>query len=361
MTAERQIRFWLIGLALFLVALFFLRGVLLPFVLGMAIAYLLDPLCDRLEIWKAPRWLAAVVVLVLFLIVCVAAAMLIVPVFTTQLSDLIARLPAYAEVVKGWIEQMLSVLQARVDPGLLEQLKSTIEGSSGKAVAWLAEAAGELLTRGAAIANLISLIVITPVVAFYLLRDWDLMVKTIDSWLPRRHAPVIRELAGDVDQTLAGFLRGQGLVCLVLGVFYAVGLTLAGLEFGVVIGLLAGLLTFIPYAGSIFGLLISVGLAALQFDEWTRVAIVAAVFFVGQIMEGNVLTPLLVGGRVGLHPVWVIFALLAFGVLFGFVGVLIAVPAAAVLGVAVRFGLKLYLGSRFYDDEQKSTGESSAS
>jgi predicted PurR-regulated permease PerM len=357
MTTEKQIRFWLIGLVVFLVVLFFLRSVLLPFVLGMAIAYFLDPVCDRMEMWKVPRWLATVIVLVLFLIACIVALMLIVPVFTTQLSDLIARLPAYADVLKGWIERMLALLQARVDPALLEKLKDTIEGSSGKAVAWFAQAAGGLLTQGAAIANLIALVVITPVVAFYLLRDWDVMVETVDGWLPRRHAAVIRQLTGEVNRTLAGFLRGQGLVCLVLGAFYAVGLTLAGLEFGVVIGLLAGLLTFIPYAGSIFGLLISVGLAALQFDEWVRVAIVAVIFFVGQALEGNVLTPMLVGGRVGLHPVWVIFALLAFGALFGFVGVLIAVPAAAVMGVAVRFGLKLYLGSHYYDDEQGSTGE----
>ena len=360
MTTERQIRFWLAGLAVFLVLLFLLRAVLLPFVLGMAIAYFLDPVCDRLEGWKLPRWLATTVTLVAFLALCIAALMLIVPVLASQISDLVERLPDYILILKGKLEQLLALIQARVDAAILEKIRETIEGSSGRAVQWLADAAGELLTRGAAIANLISLIVITPVVAFYLLRDWDLIVAKVDGWLPLRHRPEIRRLAREVDQTLAGFVRGQGLVCLSLGAFYAMGLSLAGLEFGLVIGLASGLLTFIPYAGSIFGLIMSVGLAVLQFDDWFRVGIVAAIFFVGQALEGNLLTPKLVGDRVGLHPVWVIFALLAFGSLFGFVGILIAVPAAAVMGVGVRFALDLYLGSRFYDDGGGSDGEATA-
>ena len=357
MTTDRQLRFWLIGLAVFLLLLFVLRAVLLPFVLGMAIAYFLDPVCDRLQGWRLPRWVATVITLVVFLLLCIAALMLIVPVFTSQLSDLIAKLPEYATLLKAQIEHALTVLQARVDQAHLERLREAIEGSSGNAIKWLAGAAGNLLTQGAAIANLLSLIVITPVVAFYLLRDWDLMIGKIDGWLPRRHAPVIRRLAAEVNDTLAGFVRGQGLVCLILGAFYALGLTLAGLDFGLVIGLAAGLLTFIPYAGSIFGLVMSVGLAALQFDDWIRVAIVAVIFFVGQALEGNVLTPKLVGERVGLHPVWVIFALLAFGSLFGFLGILIAVPAAAVLGVGVRFLLLQYLDSRYYDDGGDHGGE----
>ena len=357
MTPEKQIRFWLAGLAVFLLLLFVLRDVLLPFVLGMAVAYFLDPVCDRLEEWKLPRWLATTLTLIAFLALCVAALMLIVPVFASQLSDLIGRLPEIITTLKAKIEHLLALIQARVDASILEKLRATIEGSSGKAIKWLADAAGEILTRGAAIASLISLVVITPVVAFYLLRDWDVLIEKVDGWLPRRHRPVIRVLASEVDETLAGFIRGQGLVCLCLGAFYALGLSLAGLEFGLVVGLAAGLLTFIPYAGSIFGLLLSVGLAALQFDHWLPIGIVAAIFFVGQALEGNVLTPKLVGDRVGLHPVWVIFALLAFGSLFGFVGVLIAVPAAAVLGVGVRFALGLYLGSRYFDDGAGSGGE----
>ncbi|MFQ6017021.1 MAG: AI-2E family transporter, partial [Kiloniellaceae bacterium] len=186
------------------------------------------------------------------------------------------------------------------------------------------------------------------VVAFYLLRDWDRIVGKVDGWLPRAHAGTIREQALEVDRRLAGFLRGQGTVCLLLGVFYALALSLAGLDFGLVVGLIAGLLSFIPYVGAIVGLLASVGLAVVQFDDWVRIAIVAGIFFAGQAVEGNYLTPKLVGGRVGLHPVWVIFGLLAGGALFGFVGVLLAVPAAAVIGVAVRFALDRYMASSYY-------------
>ena len=199
-----------------------------------------------------------------------------------------------------------------------------------------------------AFANLISLLVITPVVAFYLLRDWDRLIARIDTWLPRDHAETIRERVREVDRTLAGFLRGQGTVCLILGLFYAIALSIAGLDFGLVVGLVAGLLSFIPYVGAIIGLVLSVGLALLQFDDWLRVAIVAGIFFVGQAVEGNFLTPKLVGESVGLHPVWIIFGLLAGGALFGFVGVLLAVPAAAVIGVGVRFALDRYLQSPYY-------------
>ena len=222
-------------------------------------------------------------------------------------------------------------------------------------LSWATDIVAGVLSGGAAVANTLSLIIITPVVTFYLLRDWDNIAATVDGWLPRAQAPTIRELASEVDRTLAGFLRGQGTVCLLLGVFYAIGLTVAGLDFGLVIGLIAGLLSFIPYVGSIVGLLLSVGLAFLQFDDWLRVAVVAGIFFVGQALEGNVLTPRLVGGRVGLHPVWVIFAILAGGTLFGFVGVLLAVPVAAVIGVGTRFALTRYLDSPYYDADGGSS------
>jgi predicted PurR-regulated permease PerM len=347
---ERQLRFWLIGLAVFVVFLFMLRAVLLPFVLGMAIAYLLDPLCDWLELHKLPRWLSTTIILAIFLLLCIAVLMLLVPIVTGQLSELLKRAPSYLVAVKTQIDHLLTAMEARTDPAVMGKIQDSIGGLSDKAIKWVTEALTGLLSQGAALASLIALIVITPVVAFYLLRDWDHLIDSIDAWLPRRHIEVIRQLAREVDQTLAGFLRGQGMVCILLGSFYAVGLSLAGLDFGLIIGLLAGFLTFIPYAGSIFGLLLSVGLAILQFDNWSDVGIVAGVFFVGQVMEGNFLTPKLVGDRVGLHPVWVIFALLAGGALFGFVGILIALPMAAVIGVGVRFALELYMDSPYYDD-----------
>ena len=254
MTKNKQLRFWLLGLVILIALLFVLRGILLPFVLGMAIAYFLDPVADRLEAMKVPRWLATTIVLVAFILLGLIALILVAPVFTTQLTELIAKAPAFVDMLRLKMEGLLALVQAKTDPDLLEKIREAIRGASGKMLSVMADAVGGLITQGAAIANFISLVVITPVVAFYLLRDWDVMVAKIDAWLPRRHKPVIERLSGEVNQTLAGFVRGQSMVCLVLGIFYAVGLTLAGLDFGLVIGMIAGLLTFIPYAGSIFGL-----------------------------------------------------------------------------------------------------------
>jgi predicted PurR-regulated permease PerM len=190
-----------------------------------------------------------------------------------------------------------------------------------------------------------------------MLLDWDRMVAKIDSWVPRDHVGTVRRLATDINRSTAGFVRGQGTVCLVLGIAYAVSLTLVGLNFGLLIGLFAGLIGFIPYVGSLVGLVLSVGVAVVQFwPEWQWIAVVIAIFFAGQMIEGNVLQPKLVGNRVGLHPVWLMFALFAFGYLFGFVGLLIAVPAAAAFAVLVRFALERYLASPVYRGSGGKTG-----
>jgi predicted PurR-regulated permease PerM len=209
---------------------------------------------------------------------------------------------------------------------------------------------GDVWSGGLAVVNVLYVMVLTPLVAFYFLRDWDRMIDHIDAWLPRRQADTIRELAREIDAILAGFVRGQALVCILFAAYYAIALTAAGLNFGIIIGIAAGVLTFIPYLGAITGLIVSVGVAFGQFDDYTRVAIVAGIYLLGHTIEANFVTPNLVGDRVGLHPVWIIFALLAGGALFGFTGVLLAVPVAAVIGVVVRFALKQYLDSTFYDD-----------
>jgi len=194
------------------------------------------------------------------------------------------------------------------------------------------------------------------VVTFYLLLDWDRMVAQVDRLLPRDHAPAIRELARDIDRALAAFIRGQGTVCLILGTYYAIALMLVGLQFGLVVGFVAGLISFIPYVGALVGGALAFGLALFQFwGEWVWLGAVAAIFFAGQFFEGNVLTPKLVGGSIGLHPVWLIFSLSAFGTLFGFVGLLIAVPVAAAIGVVIRFALGRYSDSKLY----QGTGEPS--
>lgn len=356
MTAERQIRFWFFGLVVFLVLLFFLSSVLLPFVAGMAIAYLLDPVCDKLEAMGTSRTLATSIVTLIFLVIVLLVILLLIPLIVGQAARLLENLPGYLEFARTKIAMLLSMIEMRVDDQMLDKIRSAVLGSADNVFSWLTTAFVGLLSGGVAVVNLLSLMVITPVVSFYLLRDWDRIVERVDGWLPRDHAPQIRELVKEVDTTLSGFLRGQGMVCLVLGVFYAIGLSIAGLDFGLIVGMTAGILSIVPYVGSIVGLALSVGLALGQFDSLANVAAVAAVFFAGQMLEGYVLTPNLVGDKVGLHPVWLIFGLLAGGTLFGFVGILLAVPVAAVIGVGVRFGLGQYLASHYYRGTGKAAG-----
>lgn len=342
MTRRERSLFWVLFLAAVGLALYVLRDVMVPFVAGMAVAYLLDPLVDRLERLRVGRGLATSIVLLAFFAVAIGLVLMLIPMLQTQVEKLAAALPSYVEALRGWLGPLLAHVTEGVDR---QAAIEKISGMTGELVSWVAGLARRLISGGVAIANVLSILLITPLVSFYLLRDWDRMVANVDSWLPREQADIIRSQAREVDKTLSAFVRGQGTVCVVLGAFYAVGLSLAGLNFGLVIGLFAGLISFVPFVGSTLGGLLSVGLAFAQFGDWQPVAIVAAVFVAGQLLEGNFLTPTLVGDAVGLHPVWVIFGLLAGGALFGFVGVLLAVPAAAVIGVLVRFGLAQYLAS----------------
>jgi predicted PurR-regulated permease PerM len=341
MTRRDRRLFWLGLLIAGLVSLFALSEVLLPFVAGMAIAYFLDPVVDRFEKIGWSRTLGTSIVLVGFLITAVGLFLLLVPVLNAQLLRLIEVVPSIMERLEPVLRPILAQLNAGADEAALGKIPSM----AGEAVKWAGGLVARLVSGGVAVANLLSLMLITPVVAFYLLRDWDRMVDTIDGWLPRAQSETIRAQSAAIDRTLAAFVRGQGSVCIVLSIFYAAALSLAGLQFGVVIGIFVGLISFVPFVGAIVGGLLSIGLAAVQFDTWQPVAIIAGIFVIGQILEGNVLTPKLVGGAVGLHPVWVIFALLAGGALFGFVGILLALPAAAVTGVLTRFGLAEYLAS----------------
>jgi predicted PurR-regulated permease PerM len=221
-----------------------------------------------------------------------------------------------------------------------------------QASGWITTFLKSLWSGGQALISVLSLVVVTPVVAFYLLYDWHRMIITVDTWIPRHHRATVHALAREMNEAIAGFVRGQTAVCLILGSYYAVALTFAGLSFGLLIGLASGLITFIPYVGSMTGLVVALGVAVAQFwPEYTPILIVLGIFFVGQFLEGYVLSPKLVGESIGLHPVWLMFALFAFGYLFGFVGLLIAVPLAAIMGVLVRFALRRYLESPFYTGE----------
>jgi len=347
MTAGQQLRFWLIGLVVALIAVYLLRAILLPFVAGMAIAYFLDPACDRLERWMSRTWATTLVTLI-FAILIVLAMLLIAPVLIDQLTQFIQSLPELFNRAHGKLLPYYAGLQQRFDLPDLTELAELARDRMGTGLAWIGQTLLNLAQGSMVIANLLSLIFITPVVTFYLLRDWDRIVAKIDALLPRQHAPVIRAQGREIDVTLAGFARGQATVCLILATYYATALMIVGLPFGLVVGLAAGLLTFIPYLGAIGGFVIAMAIALINFDAWSGVIAVAAIFGVGQIMEGNVLTPKLVGDRVGLHPVWIIFALLAGGTLFGFLGLLLAVPVSAGIGVLVRFALSRYLQSPVY-------------
>jgi predicted PurR-regulated permease PerM len=346
----RQLRFWLIGLVLLIVALYFLRGILLPFVAGMAIAYFLDPLCDRIEKLGCSRTWATTIVTALFLLAVLALAAVLLPPLETQLVAFLGELPTYIQVATAKLGPLLKALRSHL-PASAAPSMSDVTGYLDRIAGWGADTLGTVLSQGFALANLLSLIFITPIVTFYLLRDWDKMMMKIDLWLPRDHAAEIRGQLKEIDRTLAGFARGQATVCLCLALYYGLGLSLIGLNFGLALGLIAGVLSFIPFVGSFLALVGSIGLALAQFGTWQGVAMVIGLCVVGQVIEGNFLTPKLVGDRVRLHPVWVIFALLAGGALFGFVGLLLAVPVAAVCGVLARYSLRHYLGSQIYRGE----------
>ncbi len=348
MTAVQKTLFWAAAVALFILALVLFNDVLLPFVAGMALAYLLDPVADRLCAWGLPRALATSVALAAALVVLVGALFLIVPVLEAQLARLFTQLPEIIERLWASLSATAARISSQFAPDEVDKARAAVMGASEKVIGGALAVIQGVWSSGLALVNLIGLVVVTPVVAWYLLRDWDRIVEAVDGWLPRDHAPVIREQVRIIDRTLAGFVRGQAMVCLILGAVYAIALELAGLDYGLVVGLVAGLISFIPYVGAIVGLLASVGLAYAQTGEVALMAVVGAIFVVGQAIEGNFLTPKLVGEQVGLHAVWILFALLAGGSLFGFTGILLAVPVAAVIGVLIRFALGHYLQSALF-------------
>ncbi|MGE0846856.1 MAG: AI-2E family transporter [Flavobacteriaceae bacterium] len=354
MTVSQQVRIWLFALLAAGIVLYLLRGILLPFVAGMALAYSLDPVADRLERRGFSRMAATVTILGIFALIFLLALLALVPVLISQLSGFAERLPSLINNLQSIVASLSETLRDSwlaqyVDFGAPGETGGQLGTMLGAAGNWLAGLAASLLSGGLAFVNLMALLVVTPVVAFYLLLDWDNMVAKIDFWLPREHVQTIRGIMRDIDSALAGFVRGQGSVCILLGAFYAAGLSLAGLNFGLLIGLGAGLISFIPYVGSIVGLLVALSVAAVQFwPDWVMIAVIAGIFFAGQFIEGNILQPKLVGGQIGLHPVWLMFALFAFGLLFGFVGMLLAVPISAAIGVVARFGLNKYLSSPLY-------------
>ena len=356
-TATRGQRLGLVFglLAALLFALWLFQSILTPFVLAGVIAYFLDPPATHLARVGVPRGLAAFLLLlslVLFALLCV---LLLWPLVIAQIGVLVASLPNYIARVGEALREALGRLEEAIGPEYMDaRLRELAVNQVGGMLAFLGTQATRLLGGGFAIFNVFTLVVVTPIVAFYLLRDWPRILTRIESWLPRRSANVLRQLARDTDRVLSAWLRGQLICCTLLGVYYAVALSAARLELGLMVGLLSGILTFIPYVGSTTGLVLATLLAIGQFGNWQDVMLVVAIFITGQMVEGYIIYPYLLGDRVELHAVWVIFALFAGGVAFGFLGVLLAVPMAAALGVLARYWLRRYLESPLYLDPPRT-------
>ncbi len=348
-----QMKYWGIATGVFLVLMWFLGDVILPFVLGGAIAYFLDPVADRFERMGFTRAISVTIITLFTLLIFVIMSLLVLPTLVQQAVNLFNIAPQLFNDLQNFLTERFPEIvdDESVLRKSLISVGDTIQSKGGQLLE-------SLLSSAASLINVVVLLVIVPVVAFYLLYDWDHMVAKIDDLLPRDHAPVVRHLAREIDKTLAAFIRGMGTVCLVLGTYYAIALMLVGLQFGLVVGAIAGLITFIPYVGALVGGALAIGLALFQFwGDWLSIGLVAGIFALGQVLEGNVLTPKLVGGSVGLHPVWLIFALSVFGTLFGFVGMLVAVPVAAAIGVLTRFLVGRYKDSLLYRGLADRDGE----
>ena len=343
-----RVALWTAGFAALALLLHLLSGILLPFVVGVAIAYFVDPVADRLETWGCSRTLATCLIIAAFFVVVGGGLVLLFPLIQAQIVGLVSQIPDFIEGLRAYVEPYVNRLRADLKPEDLQRLQDAAETYAGTIIEWITALLAGLWSGGVAFLHLLSLLIITPVVAFYLVRDWDRIVAHVDSLLPVTAAPTIREQVGKIDSTISAFVRGQATVCLILAAYYAVALTLIGLPFGLLVGIGAGLISFIPYIGASVGLIVGLAIAYAHFDQWASIIGVAAVFLAGQTAESYVLTPKLVGDRVGLHPVWIMFALLAGGALFGFTGVLLAVPAAAVIGVLVRFAIVRYRDSDLY-------------
>ncbi|MBR1605717.1 MAG: AI-2E family transporter [Alphaproteobacteria bacterium] len=325
-----------------------LHSVLLPFVVGITLGYLFDPLASYFEKKGLNRTIATLLVLGLAILVFIPIIILFITLINEQLSTFIGALPQYVSSFTKKIEPLINELQTRFPDINAEKIKASIRASVADNFKIAGGVLHSLLNKSFALINLISLLLITPIVTFYMLRDWDNFTKKVNSLLPRKSKKSIRIAAKEIDKTLSGFIRGQISVCILLGIYYSLGLYLIGLDLGLIIGFTAGLISFIPYVGSISGFILSIILALAQFDNFMPVFQVILVFVTGQFIEGNFLTPKLVGDKVGLHPVWIMFALLSGGVLLGFLGLLIAIPAAAVIGVLTRHAINNYKQSSLY-------------
>lgn len=349
MRVERQVLFWLTAALILVLLIALLRAVILPFVAGMVIAYFLNPAADRLTQWGLPRGIAATVIVAAFGAVIVLALVFLVPLLLSQAQQFAAALPDELTRLRGLLETWAREQLGPHYPDLATSIEKSSQALTENMASLFGYVAGSLWSQGRALFDFLSLLLVTPLVVFYMLIDWHPMLAKIDSWLPRAHATTIRRLATEVNDAVSAFIRGQGAVCLILAIYYALALGATGLRYGLLVGLATGLMSFVPFVGWALGLITATTIAIVQFwPETMPILAVVGIFAMAQVLDAGFLSPNIVGSKIGLHPVWLIFSLFVFSYLFGFVGVLVAVPIAAAVGVLVRFALKIYLASPLY-------------
>lgn len=349
MQIERHALFWTITALLFAYLIQLLAPVLLPFVIGLLLAYFFSPIVDTLSRLGLPRWASSLLLLAFVVFLIVLALVFVVPILVQQAAGLVEAAPRQVDRLKALIEGSARDYLGSRYPQAESVVRSALDTVTSSMPSLLAGVARSIWNQGSAAFNFVSFILVTPIVFFYALKDWPKILAKVDSWLPRDNVDQLRALGKEIDGRVSAFIRGQGAVCIILAFYYAVALSFAGLEYGLLVGLFTGLAAFIPVVGWWLGTFTAVGLAIVQFwPDGAPILIVIAIMLVGQALESVVLTPNIIGSEVGLHPVWVIFSLLTFSYLFGFLGLLVAVPVSAAIGVLVRFALKTYLASSVY-------------
>jgi predicted PurR-regulated permease PerM len=357
MRAERQIVFWLTAAVLLILTIALLKDILLPFIAGITVAYFLSPIVDRFSSWGVNRVVASLLIVAAGAVLLIAALFLLVPLVATQAQQFATTLPGELQrlqaLIEAWARERLGPTFPGVEEGISRASETLAQNWAGLA-GW---AATSIWSGSLAIFNFVALMLVTPLVVFYLLVDWHPMLAKIDGWLPRGQAPSIRALASEMNEAVAAFIRGQGTVCIILGAYYGAALTAVGLNYGLLVGLATGLLAFIPFVGWALGFMTAVGLAVVQFwPDGVPILLVVGVYLAGQGLDAGFLSPNIVGSKIGLHPVWLIFSLFVFSYLFGFVGALVAVPLAAAIAVLMRFALSVYLGSQVYHGAEAQQG-----
>lgn len=348
MSITKQATFWGVTSFLLLAFVWIFKSVLMPFVLGMVIAYLLNPLVHRFSTKGVKRTTSSAFIITIFFLIVTAVIVIVAPIVAKESAELLKSLPDYLDKIFNLMQPYMGWVHENLGQDYMIEAKSFLKDNVSKILTFSGGLANGLAAGGQAVAGVITTIVLTPLVAFYMMKEWPLITNWVEGIIPRHNEKMIKDLLKEIDQKLSGFIRGQLTVAFLLGIIYAVALTLAGLNYGFLIGVSAGVLSIIPMVGSTLGLLVAVAVAWFQAGEVQYVLIIAAIFIVGQIIEGNILSPKLLGKSVGLHPLWILFALMAGGSLFGILGMLLAVPVAAVVGVLASFAIMQYQKSPLY-------------